>query len=80
MALAFSGELLGRDSLARDMAENGYALVDHGVPGDAMESVVEALVDLDHKWSLPEASTMNAMIPDPRKLDALDRAKDKQVS
>lgn len=75
---------LGGEVLRHDMHERGYNELQHGIPSDQIDHLVEtyASFTLNHPDPLP--STMDAMLPDSplhqlkKQLDELDRSQDTQ--
>lgn len=71
--------------LEQDIAERGYAEVQHGIPNEWVEELVERYADFTLTHPNPDFATMNAMLPQgsdadiiSKQLDMLDYSKDTQ--
>ena len=72
--------------LQLDIEQRGYAELEHGIPGEAIEMLIHTYTDFTLAHPDPEPETMDAMLPETPddislfKLDALDRSKDTQAT
>jgi hypothetical protein len=81
----FATGSLDSELLCDDLQKNGYALVDHGIPEDAIDEVIACYADFTDNFPDPSYELLSAMLPDgndpivlEKQLDDLDRSKDTQ--